>query len=416
MSDGEDITLVGIGQAGGNLLLDFLRYREYTRDVNFNAIYFNSNEQDYNIFMENYRKIKRRQRKFQPVYDVLYARATRRGIGGNFILSEILLTDFLENRISDELKAIFTRSKAVIIFHSLAGGTGGGGASVLARWIRENTGGLVLPFSVLHGSQVKGERRYKFNTLVNLVSTYMNSDVIFLFDNGIISKTIERNRIKTSGFDPRNMPIIRVADTLLAPSFLDSYPVFDFADLQNLLYVEDGFEIKTVFPEIYPILNEPTTAGIGRIIRDSAAIGGLCSVTAPKKLGMIIVSGSIGEVQPSQANTYINIVNRLKKSDIDVNLYLSKFDRSFKSALLLNIGAPPIDEYLSEFHGPADFSDELSLYIKRVRDTIDSGRSDIGPGIYESIKEKYCDFDLGELSNYIWEKLNTLSKGGSSDE
>lgn len=416
MSEGEDITLVGIGQAGGNLLLDFLRYREYTRDVNFNAIYFNSNEQDYNIFMENYRKIKRRQRKFPPVHSELYARATRRGIGGNFILSEILLTDFLENRMSDQLNDIFMRSKAVIIFHSLAGGTGGGGASVLARWIRENTGGLVLPFSVLHGSQIKGERRYKFNTLVNLVSTYMNSDVIFLFDNGVISKMIEKNRIKTSGFDPRNMPIIRVADTLLAPSFLDSYPVFDFADLQNLLYVEDGFEIKTVFPEIYPILNEPTTAGIGRIIRDSVSIGGLCTIATPKKLGMIIVSGGGGEVQPSQANTYINIVNRLKKSDIDVNLYLSKFDRSFKSALLLNIGAPPIDEYLSEFQGPADFADELSLYVKRVRDTIDSGRSDIGPGIYESIKEKYCDFDEEELGNYIWEKLNTLNKGGSSDE
>jgi hypothetical protein len=153
--------------------------------VNFNAIYFNSNEQDYNIFMENYRKIKRRQRKFPPVHSELYARATRRGIGGNFILSEILLTDFLENRMSDQLNDIFARSKAVIIFHSLAGGTGGGGASVLARWIRENTGGLVLPFSVLHGSQIKGERRYKFNTLVNLVSTYMNSDVIFLFDNGV---------------------------------------------------------------------------------------------------------------------------------------------------------------------------------------------------------------------------------------
>jgi len=411
----EEITLVGIGQAGGNLLLDFLRYREYTRNVDFNAVYFNSNEHDHKIFMENYNKLKRKQRNFPVIHDVLYARAVRRGIGGNFILSELLLTDFLENRMSDELKALFTRSKAVIIFHSLAGGTGGGGAPVLARWIREHTGGLVLPFSVLHGSQIKGERRYKFNTLVNLVSTYMNSDVVFLFDNGVISTTLERNRIKTAGLDPRNMPIIRVADTLLAPSFLESYPVFDFADLQNLLYVEEGFEIKTVFPEIFPILNEPTTAGIGRIIQDSVSIGRLCTIVTPKKLGMIIVSNSDGEVQPSQANIYIDIVNRLKGGDVDVNLYLSRFDKTLKSALLLNIGFPPIKEYLSGFGGAADFADEISLYIKRVRDTIDSGKSDIGPGIYEGIKEKYCDFDADELSNYIWEKLNTLEEGDLSD-
>ena len=412
----EEITLVGIGQAGGNLLLDFLRYREYTRDVEFNAIYFNSNEHDHKIFMKNYDKIRRKQRKFQLIHDVLYARTVRRGIGGNFILSELLLTDFLENRMSDELEAIFMRSKAVIIFHSLAGGTGGGGASVLGRWVREHTGGLVLPFSVLHGSQIKGERRYKFNTLVNLVSTYMSSDVIFLFDNGVISTTLDRNRIKTDGFDPRNMPIVRVADTLLAPSFLDSYPVFDFADLQNLLYVEKGFEIKTVFPEIFPLSNESTTAGIGRIIKGSISIGKLCASATPKKLGMIIVSNSDGEVQPNQANTYINIVNRLKGNDgVDVNLYLSKFNKPFKSALLLNIGFPPIEDYLSEFHSAADFVDEISLYTKRVRDTIDSGKSDIGPGIYESVKEKYCDFDENELSNYIWEKLNTLKKGSSSD-
>lgn len=411
----EEITLVGIGQAGGNLLLDFLRYREYTRNVDFNAVYFNSNEHDHKIFMENYNKLRRKQRNFPVIHDVLYARTVRRGIGGNFILSELLLTDFLENRMSDELKALFTRSKAVIIFHSLAGGTGGGGAPVLARWVREHTGGLVLPFSVLHGSQIKGERRYKFNTLVNLVSTYMNSDVIFLFDNGVISTTLERNRIKTAGLDPRNMPIIRVADTLLAPSFLESYPVFDFADLQNLLYVKEGFEIKTVFPEIFPILNEPTTAGIGRIIQDSVSIGRLCTIATPKKLGMIIVSNSDGEVQPSQANIYINIVNRLKGGDVDVNLYLSKFDKTLKSALLLNIGFPPIKEYLSGFGGAADFADEISLYIKRVRDTIDSGKSDIGPGIYEDIKEKYCDFDVDELSNYIWEKLNTLEEGVLSD-
>ena len=412
----EEITLVGIGQAGGNLLLDFLRYREYTRNVDFNAVYFNSNEHDHKIFMENYNQLRRKHRKFQLIHDVLYARAVRRGIGGNFILSELLLTDFLENRMSDELEVIFMRSKAVIIFHSLAGGTGGGGASVLARWIREHTGGLVLPFSVLHGSQIKGERRYKFNTLVNLVSTYMSSDVIFLFDNEVISKTLERNRIKTDGFDPRNMPIIRVADTLLAPSFLDSYPVFDFADLQNLLYVEDGFEIKTVFPEIFPLSSKSTTAGIGRIIQDSVSIGKLCGNVTPKKLGIIIVSNSDGEVQSSQANTYINIVNRLKGNGaVDVNLYLSKFDKPVKSALLLNIAFPPIEDYLSEFHNATDFVDEISLYIKRVRDTIDSGKSDIGPGIYEDVREKYCDFNEDELSNYIWEKLNILKKGSSSD-
>jgi cell division GTPase FtsZ len=412
----EEITLVGIGQAGGNLLLDFLRYREYTRDVEFNAVYFNSNEHDHKIFMENYSKLRRKRRKFQLIHDVLYASAVRRGIGGNFILSELLLTDFLENRMADELKAIFARSKAVIIFHSLAGGTGGGGASVLARWIREHTGGLVLPFSVLHGSRIKGERRYKFNTLVNLISTYMNSDIIFLFDNGVISTTLERNRIKTAGFDPRNMPIVRVADTLLAPSFLDSYPVFDFADLQNLLYVENGFEIKTVFPEIFPLSNEPTTAGIGRVVEDAVSMGGLCTSATPKKLGLVIVSNNSGEVQLSQANTYINIVNRLKNGDdVDVNLYLSKFDRAFKSALLLNVGFPPIEEYLSEFNGPADFADEISLYIKRVRDTIDSAKSRIAPGIYADIKEKYCDFDVDELSNYIWDKLNTLGEGDSSD-
>ena len=59
----EEITLVGIGQAGGNLLLDFLRYREYTRDVEFNAVYFNSNEHDHKIFMENYSKLRRKRRK-----------------------------------------------------------------------------------------------------------------------------------------------------------------------------------------------------------------------------------------------------------------------------------------------------------------------------------------------------------------
>ncbi len=145
-------------------------------------------------------------------------------------------------------------------------------------------------------------------------------------------------------------------------------------------------------------------------------MGGLCTSATPKKLGLVIVSNNSGEVQLSQANTYINIVNRLKNGDdVDVNLYLSKFDRAFKSALLLNVGFPPIEEYLSEFNGPADFADEISLYIKRVRDTIDSAKSRIAPGIYADIKEKYCDFDVDELSNYIWDKLNTLGEGDSSD-
>lgn len=113
----------------------------------------------------------------------------------------------------------------VILVHSLGGGTGGGSAPILARWIRENAGyedrePTVISVCFL-ASKMDGPLRMA-NSLHNLMKISREADIVLLFSNEILLSGFSGGKTEDKQDGDRylqiNEKIVKAIDVLLSPT------------------------------------------------------------------------------------------------------------------------------------------------------------------------------------------------------
>ncbi|MGD2071912.1 MAG: hypothetical protein PVG65_00275 [Candidatus Thorarchaeota archaeon] len=108
-----------------------------------------------------------------------------------------------------------------ILVHSLGGGTGGGSAPLMARWIKENAGyedrkPTVISVCFL-ASIMDGPLRMA-NSLHNLMKISKEADIVLLFSNEILLKSSSDGKTEEERYLHMNERIIKAVDVLLSPT------------------------------------------------------------------------------------------------------------------------------------------------------------------------------------------------------
>lgn len=145
---------------------------------------------------------------------------------------EYMYTGDIET-LKDDLKT----SQNVILVHSLGGGTGGGSAPVLARWIKENTKGIREPTVIsicMLASALDGPLRMA-NSLNNLMAISKEADVVILFSNDILLKSIGDRESRKMRERIMNEKIVEAMDILLSPMVCPCSVEFDSNNLKTYL-------------------------------------------------------------------------------------------------------------------------------------------------------------------------------------
>jgi hypothetical protein len=113
----------------------------------------------------------------------------------------------------------------VILVHSLGGGTGGGSAPILARWVRDNAGyedrePTVISVCFL-ASKMDGPLRMA-NSLHNLMKISREADIVLLFSNEILLSGFSGGKTEDKQDGDRylqiNEKIVKAIDVLLSPT------------------------------------------------------------------------------------------------------------------------------------------------------------------------------------------------------
>ena len=136
----------------------------------------------------------------------------------NRVLLEIGGLHHLHNDLID--------AQHVFLVHSLGGGTGGGSAPLLARWIKEKFGqGLTEPTVIsicFLASKVDGPFRMA-NSLHNLMNISREADIVLLFSNETLLKDINIEEVgneekKEEEYLRMNERIVKAVDILFSPT------------------------------------------------------------------------------------------------------------------------------------------------------------------------------------------------------
>ena len=136
------------------------------------------------------------------------------------------------------LKADLIESQNVIIVHSLGGGTGGGSAPALARWIKENAIAeyrepTVISLCML-ASKLDGPLRMA-NSLNNLMAVSKEVDVVICFSNDVLLENIGKIKSRETIEKIMNEKIVEAMDILLSPMVGECSVEFDPNNLKTYL-------------------------------------------------------------------------------------------------------------------------------------------------------------------------------------
>ncbi len=251
--------LIGVGQAGGKLLDEFLAYDANTGSTIIrSAIAVNTASAD----LKGLEHVPREKRVL-----IGQSRVKGHGVGGDNELG----ASIMEENIEEVQGAIDTVADidAFLVVSALGGGTGSGGSPVLIRRLQELYEEPVYALGVLPAGGEGG--LYSFNAARSLRTVVREADNLFLFDNDAWRETGES---VDAAYETLNEALVRRFGMLFSAGEVDAtadvaQSVVDSSEIINTLA---GGGISSVGYAVADLPEQGSNGLLSRFSEDESAI------------------------------------------------------------------------------------------------------------------------------------------------